>query len=135
MRSLQTMRPPAALLATLFLGMVSACSSSTVNTSPATFAQSPVAATPVPVAADGTTTAPGPPPVRTGVLGSAQSLGCSSDLDTMETAIEAFFAFNGQYPNSEADLVQGGLISAESKFHDIGPDGTVVPSPSSGCTR
>ena len=119
-----------------FLVAISAsCASAKVDLSPPTFAQTAAGAASPPSLPAASTSVLGPPPVRTGVLGSAQALGCSSDLDTMKLAIDSFLAINGRYPNSEAELVQGGLITTESKMHDIGPDGTIVPSPTSGCTH
>ena len=53
----------------------------------------------------------------------------------METAVESFFALNGRYPANEAELVLSGLLVEQSTFHDVGPDGAVVPSPSRGCVR
>jgi hypothetical protein len=120
------------LVAGLTLTAAAGCASTAGKTSPPTFPQTATNSTSA--ASTGvTSTSAGPPPVRTGVLGSAQALGCASDLATVETAIQAFFAINSRYPNSEAELVSGGLIATESALHDIGPDGTIVPSPSSGC--
>ncbi len=98
---------------------VAGCASDKATKSPPTFATTVVSA----------------PPVRTGILGTAQSLGCASDLETLQAAIDSFFAINGHYPTAEAELVQTGILSTDSKFHDIGPDGTIVPSPTGGCTK
>jgi hypothetical protein len=118
------------------LGVIAGgCASAAVKGSPATFAQTPSGSTTATLPTEIPTTVAGAPPKRTGVLGTAQSLGCSSDLATLETAIQTFFAINGKYPSSEAEMVQGGIIATESKMHDIGPDGTIVPSPIGGCTK
>ena len=53
----------------------------------------------------------------------------------METAVESFFALNGRYPDLEAELVLSGLLVEQSAFHDVGPNGAVIPSPSGGCLR
>ena len=125
------------LVSGLALIATAGCASTTGTTSPPTFPQSSVTSTGATstshTSTSHTSTSAGPPPVRTGVLGSAQALGCASDLTTVETAIQAFFAINSRYPNSEAELVSAGVIATESAMHDIGPDGTIVPSPSSGC--
>ncbi len=69
------------------------------------------------------------------MIGAAQSVGCDTDLGTMETAVESFFALNGRYPYSESEMVLSGLLVEQSAFHDVGPDGAVIPSPSGGCVR
>lgn len=124
-----------ALPALITLGV--SCSSNSINTAPATFAQATVpvattapAATSLPVT--GVTVASSSPK---GMIGGAQSVGCDTDLGTMETAVESFFALNGRYPDSEAELVLTGLLVEQSVFHDVGPDGAVIPSPSAGCVR
>ena len=115
----------------LLLTVGAGCSSTTSSNSPATFAPGPIAA----ANASSTTAVAVAPPVRTGILGTAQSLGCSTDLDVMKTVMESFLALNGRNPDSEAELVSGGLLATESAFHDIGPGGTIVPSPTGGCAR
>ena len=111
------------------------CASAAVKGTPPTFGQTPSGSTTATLPSAIPTTVISAPPKRTGVLGTAQSLGCSSDLATLETAIQTFFAINGKYPSSEAEMVQAGIIATESKMHDIGPDGTIVPSPVGGCTK
>ena len=109
----------------------SACSSSSQNKAPATFPQATLAPTST-VPGTGTTT---PAPPGTGIIGTAQSVGCDTDLGTMETAVESFFALNGRYPANEAELVLGGILVQQSAFHDVGPNGAVVPAPGGGCVR
>ena len=136
MRPLPTRGVCSRVLSGVLLGTLltfgSACSSTATVNNPATFPQATAPSTTATAVSSVATSAPSSP---SGVIGSAQSVGCDTDLGTMDTAVESFFALNGRYPKSEAELVQGGLLVGESAFHDVGPDGAVIPAPNSGCVR
>lgn len=68
-----------------------------------------------------------------GAFGGTHSAACDTDLTAVQTAVEAYFAINGGQDVTEAQLVQAGLLGQESTLHDIGPQGTVVASPTGGC--
>lgn len=68
-----------------------------------------------------------------GAFGGTHSAACDTDLTAVQTAVEAYFAINGGQDVTEAQLVQAGLLRQESTLHDIGPQGTVVASPTGGC--
>lgn len=51
---------------------------------------------------------------------------CDADRKTYEVAVEAYWAQNGAYPATDADLVTGGLLKAESDNYDVGTGGAVV---------
>ncbi len=120
-----------ALALPALITMSTGCASNSISTTPATFPQATVPSSmtsPATAAITAATTA-------TGIISGAQSVGCDTDLGTMETAVESFFALNGRYPYSEAELVLSGVLVGQSVFHDVGPDGAVVPSGSGGCLR
>jgi hypothetical protein len=59
---------------------------------------------------------------------------CNSELRTMQVAVEAYYAQNGEYPTSEAELVQVQFIRVESAAYDLVPDtGEVVRVPGVPC--
>jgi hypothetical protein len=80
-----------------------------------------------------TQVAPSAQTQSTGFFGGAHSAACDTDLQMMETAVDAYLAFNGGTEATEAALVQQGLLREESVLHDIGPGATVIPSPTGGC--
>lgn len=58
---------------------------------------------------------------------------CTTARRTLEVAVEAFFAQNGELPRAENDLVTGGMLREPLTSHDLGPDASVVPAPGGGC--
>lgn len=74
-----------------------------------------------------------PATVSTGVFGNTQSAACDTDLTLMETAVESYLVLNGGTEVTEAGLVEQGVVREPSTLHDIGPNATVVPSPTGGC--
>lgn len=58
-------------------------------------------------------------------------LACSSDLDNLRLAIDAYTTLNAGPPTAESDLVPDWLRS-ESEHYDL-VDGQLVPAPGSGC--
>ncbi|MGQ0744890.1 MAG: ABC transporter substrate-binding protein [Acidimicrobiales bacterium] len=54
-----------------------------------------------------------------GVGDKGQAAAYATDLDTLRTAQEAHCANNGEYAESEAELVAAGLLAEESTIHDI----------------
>ena len=104
---------------TVFVG----CSSDKTGNTPATF----------PVGVPGATAATAP--LGTGFFGSATSASCETDLKTLELAVESYRALNDRYPDSEAELIEGGLLVNQSEFHDVTAGGVIVPAPSQDCVR
>ncbi len=62
-----------------------------------------------------------------------QSAACNADLTIMLNAVAEYLTLNGGTEVTEAQLVQAGLIKAESTLHDVAAGGTVVASPAGGC--
>jgi len=61
---------------------------------------------------------------------------CDADYKTYETAIQAYYAQNGSYPASDAELVTGGFITSESTNYNVGTGGAVAldPAGTNDCT-
>ena len=70
-----------------------------------------------------------------GVFGVTQSAACETDLQLLETQVDAYLALNGGSEATEDDIVAQGLARAPSTLHDIGPDASIVPAAGSGCAR
>ena len=53
---------------------------------------------------------------------------CDADYKTYETAIQAYYAQNGTYPASDAELVTGGFLTTESTNYDVAAaaDGSIA---------
>ena len=62
---------------------------------------------------------------------------CQADYKTYETAIQAYYAQNGEYPATDADLVPAFLTSASNNY-DVAAaaDGSIAvdPNTTNGCT-
>ena len=100
----------------------------TAKTSTAKTSTAPTGTTPIsPATSVNATSSTG------GAFGGTHSAACDTDLTAVQTAVEAYFAINGGQDVTEAQLVQAGLLGQESTLHDIGPQGTVVASPTGGC--
>lgn len=72
-----------------------------------------------------------------GISDSGQDAACDTDLRTLKTAAEAYRAENGSYAGSEAILVSGGFLDAQSTLHNYALSGTPPTpdySPVSPCT-
>lgn len=74
-----------------------------------------------------------PVPTHTGVFADAQSAACEVDLAAVRTAVEMHVAINGDAQIVEAQLVEDGVLTEESLLHDVGPENSVVASPTGGC--
>ena len=48
---------------------------------------------------------------------------CDADYKTYETAIQAYYAQNGAFPTSDADLVTGGFLTSASTNYDVASAG------------
>ena len=72
--------------------------------------------------------------VMAGAPAQADGAACDVDRQTLEIAVEAFYALNGSLPTSQSDLVEGQLVKELSPRFDISADGAVVPSATSPCT-
>jgi general secretion pathway protein G len=69
-----------------------------------------------------------------GITDRGQDSACAADLKTVEVAVEAWYAQNGTTSDpTEADLVSGGFMRAESDLHDVGAGGTVTPTAGGDC--
>lgn len=67
-------------------------------------------------------------------FGDVDRAACDADRSTLETAIEAYRALNGDDAMpTEADLVTAGLLRTESSGFDIEPSGILTPSPAGPC--
>lgn len=85
---------------------------------------------------NGAPAAPSTTSVRaTGAFGATQSAACETDLQLVETQVDAYLAINGGTDVTEAEIVAQGLGREPSTLHDIGPGGTVIPAPGGGCAR
>lgn len=79
-------------------------------------------------------TSPAPAP-GAGVFGVTQSAACETDLQLLETQVNAYLALNGGSEATEDGIVAEGLGRAPSTLHDIGPGASIVPAVGSGCAR
>ena len=52
--------------------------------------------------------------------------GCAAELQTVQTAVEAYFAVNGEYPADAQALVDEGFLRELPTGSSVGPDGTVT---------
>ncbi len=67
-------------------------------------------------------------------FGDVNRAACDSDRTTLEVAIEAFHAMNGdETVPTEADLVAAGLLRTESTGYDIDPTGALTPTAGGLC--
>lgn len=58
---------------------------------------------------------------------SVAAAACETELRTIETAVEAYFAQQGEYPTDAQDLVDIGFITKLPVNSKVNPDGTVSP--------
>jgi hypothetical protein len=72
--------------------------------------------------------------VAAGAIGDADLAACSADLQTIQTAVEAYELLNGALPTSQQELVDAQLIREPSVRFEISPEGAVVASPGSPCS-
>ena len=59
---------------------------------------------------------------------------CDIERTTLAMALDAYVAFTGAAPMSEADLVTEGLLRTEVQAYDVDAAGAIVPAPGSTCT-
>ena len=62
----------------------------------------------------------------------ASSAQCVAERDVLEKAIEAYSILENKIPTTEIEMVPL-YLRVESLYMDIGPNGTVVAAPGSGC--
>jgi hypothetical protein len=65
----------------------------------------------------------------------AYQAACELDSQTLEIAVESYFAQYGGTEVAETDLFTAHLIREESTMHDLTADGTIVRAPASPCTE
>jgi hypothetical protein len=91
-----------------------------------------------PAAATAVTTTPaataeGAVEIMAGAPGAAGAAGCDATRQTVEVAVEAYLALNGEPPATQADLVDAQLLREAAPSFEIDATGTVVPAPGSPC--
>jgi hypothetical protein len=64
---------------------------------------------------------------------SGNAAACAQEHSTIEMAVEAYTMLTPDAPVTEAAMVAGGFLRAESVLMDIGPGGTVVAAPGTVC--
>ncbi len=62
-----------------------------------------------------------------------QGSACAAERATLETAVEAYVAQDGDPPDSEQALIDAGLLAAPIDAFDLDATATVVPAPDSPC--
>jgi general secretion pathway protein G len=67
-----------------------------------------------------------------GIQSNADDSACKIDKRTLQTAVQAFRADRGVYPNDEAQLQTDGFIEEESDKWDIGVSPTGPPATAGG---
>ena len=72
--------------------------------------------------------------VMAGAPGEASAVACTTDRQTLDTAVQAYEVLNGALPTSQQELLDAGMIRELSVRYEISPDGVVVPAPGSPCT-
>ena len=60
-----------------------------------------------------------------GVVDRGEKSTCKTDYNTLEVAVEAYQAQNGEYPADETALVSDGLLRRGSDLYNVGAGGTV----------
>jgi prepilin-type N-terminal cleavage/methylation domain-containing protein len=59
-----------------------------------------------------------------GITDRGEESSCEADLATLEVATEAFFAQEGTYPTSDAQLVTADFLRDESELYEVAADGS-----------
>lgn len=70
-----------------------------------------------------------------GITDQGQTSACNADQKTLQVAVEAYYAQNGNAAGDtmvEADLVTEGLLVSSSTNYDVALGGTVVLAPDAG---
>jgi general secretion pathway protein G len=57
-----------------------------------------------------------------GITDRGEESSCEADLATLEVAVEAYFAQEGEYPPDETALVTEGFLRDESDLYDVADD-------------
>lgn len=69
-----------------------------------------------------------------GVTNDSEENACLQEKRTLETAVEAYYAKEGSFPNSNGNLLSAGLIrDATTTNYSVGSNGTVNPVSGSNC--
>jgi len=71
--------------------------------------------------------------VAAGAPAQANAAACDVDRQTIETAVELFYATTGADPTSEQDLVDAGILQDVMVGWDLAADGSIVPAPGGAC--
>ena len=71
--------------------------------------------------------------VAAGAPAQANAVACDVDRQTIEMAVDAFYATTGADPTSEHDLVDAGILQDVVLGWDLAADGSIVPAPGGAC--
>lgn len=71
--------------------------------------------------------------VAAGAPDQANDAACDIDRQTIEMAVDAFYATTGADPTSEQDLVDAQILQDVVLGWDIAADGSIVPAPGGAC--
>lgn len=71
--------------------------------------------------------------VAAGAPAQANAVACDVDRQTIEMAVDAFYATTGADPTSEQDLVDAGILQDVVLGWDLAADGSIVPAPGGAC--
>jgi len=71
--------------------------------------------------------------VAAGAPAQANAAACDVDRQTIETAVELFYATTGADPTSEQDLLDAGILQDVMVGWDLAADGSIVPAPGGAC--
>jgi hypothetical protein len=58
---------------------------------------------------------------------------CTIEQQTIEIAVEAFYASTGADPTTEQDMVDAGILVDVIAGWDLAADGSIVPAPGGAC--
>lgn len=61
-----------------------------------------------------------------GITDQGQDSACEADRATLEVAVEAYYAQNNRYPDSQAALT--GFLRSPSTLYDVGSGGSIIAS-------
>ncbi|MEO6713494.1 MAG: prepilin-type N-terminal cleavage/methylation domain-containing protein [Mycobacteriales bacterium] len=69
-----------------------------------------------------------------GITDRGKTSACSTDKATVQTAIQAYYAVNSQYPANTAAMVPGFLAQASTAYSNSGATITAIAGNTNGCS-
>ena len=69
-----------------------------------------------------------------GITDRGEESSCEADLATLEVAVEAYFAQEGVYPDTEQRLVEAEFLRDTSDLYAVGPNGTITVQNTAQCS-